>query len=83
MKISNLELVKSEQLQYFQPGFAISSLLVAIPALINVIAPIVGLIKSTLSVSGEIKDKNSTFKWDNSKVADSKTSLNLNKYISF
>ncbi|UUD35921.1 hypothetical protein NPA08_03045 [Mycoplasmopsis citelli] len=83
MKINQLTKVSQKEYANIVPGFAIAALISAIPLLINSVAPIVGLIKSSFSVSGEIKDKSNSYKWDNSKNVDKSGTNNLNKYISF
>lgn len=83
MKLQDLKRVDEQELKHIQPGFALVALITAIPTIVNAIASVVGLIKTSLTDNGEIKDKINTFKWDNSKKETTKSSPNLNKYISF
>ncbi|QZE12570.1 hypothetical protein [Mycoplasma sp. Ms02] len=62
---------KLEQISAGAAGVATVAILSAIPAIVNSIAPIVGIIKSSLSANGEIKTKEATYKWDDTKTADS------------
>ncbi|UUM20022.1 MULTISPECIES: hypothetical protein [unclassified Mycoplasma] len=83
MKLNQLSKIPQSDYVNIVPGFAIAALLSAIPLIINSIAPIVGLIKSSFSISGEIKDKTNSYKWDNSKTIEKASPNSLNKYISF
>ncbi|VEU76525.1 hypothetical protein [Mycoplasmopsis columboralis] len=83
MKINELPQVSEEDLNHINPGFSLVALATALPLIVEAIAPIIGLIKSSLAISGEIKDKNNSFKWDNSKKVEKTSTNTLNKYISF
>ncbi|APJ38601.1 hypothetical protein [Mycoplasmopsis pullorum] len=73
MKINELKPASNKDLAKIEPGSALVTFLSAIPLVVNAIAPVVGLIKSTLSSDGEIKTKEATFKWDDAPKASQKT----------
>ncbi|QGZ97368.1 hypothetical protein GE118_00940 [Mycoplasma sp. NEAQ87857] len=54
----------NKQLNDLTPGFAITGLITAIGAIATAVTPIVGLIKTATAPTGEIKDKNATYKWE-------------------
>ncbi|MDC8901032.1 hypothetical protein PR249_01870 [Metamycoplasma hyosynoviae] len=68
--MQNFRKLSLQEMKNVEGGFAVSSLITAlmtqlIPAGINIVGSIVGLVKSSSSVKGEIKQKDSDYKWDN------------------
>ncbi|AWX70441.1 hypothetical protein HUN03_00031 [Mycoplasmopsis anatis] len=67
MKLSELKKVSQKDYEKIEPGAVASMLITLLPQLIYAITPIVGLIKSSISNSGEMKTKEATYKWDYTK----------------
>ncbi|WBP84218.1 hypothetical protein [Mycoplasmopsis edwardii] len=77
MKLSNLNKVPKDKWKMIKPSFAISSLIASIPMLMGSLGSIVGLFKASFSISGEIKDKLTAYKWDNTKKVQEDASFNI------
>ncbi|VEU70118.1 hypothetical protein [Mycoplasmopsis glycophila] len=73
MKLQELEKVKKENYKDLSVGFAITTFTANLVALISAIAPLVGLIKTSLASHGEIKDKFVHYKWQLGKDGASKS----------
>ncbi|MDC8900614.1 hypothetical protein PR259_03410 [Metamycoplasma hyosynoviae] len=68
--MENFRKLSLQEMKNVEGGFAVSSFITTlmtqlIPAGINIVGSIVGLVKSSSSVKGEIKQKDSDYKWDN------------------
>ncbi|MEE3928071.1 hypothetical protein V2E24_00575 [Mycoplasmopsis ciconiae] len=64
MKLNEFEKLTPQEYSKITPGSSLALLVSTLPSLISAIAPLVGLIKASISDNGEIKTKESTFKWD-------------------
>ncbi|TDV23250.1 hypothetical protein BCF59_0595 [Mycoplasmopsis mustelae] len=81
MKLNQLQKINNKELEKIKPGFAFTALLTNIPLLASALASLVGLFKSAFSTSGEIKDKVTTYKWNNETKASS--AITKTNYIIF
>ncbi|MDD7838013.1 hypothetical protein PUW86_03355 [Metamycoplasma hyosynoviae] len=68
--MENFRKLSLQEMKNVEGGFAVSSFITTlmtqlIPAGINIVGSIVGLVKSSSSVKGEIKQKDLDYKWDN------------------
>ncbi|AMD81224.1 hypothetical protein MCANUF31_01461 [Mycoplasmopsis canis UF31] len=70
MRLSDLRKIEKRKYSRITTGFGITALLTSVPLLMSSLASVVGFFKVTFSTNGEIKDKLTTFKWDNSKKQD-------------
>ncbi|QKT05256.1 hypothetical protein [Mycoplasma sp. OR1901] len=64
MILNQLKEIEQDKMGNIKPGFAFTSLIAGIPLFINSLATVLGFFRTAFSKKGEIKDKLTTFKWD-------------------
>ncbi|MBN4084582.1 MULTISPECIES: hypothetical protein [unclassified Mycoplasma] len=64
MVLNQLKEIEKDKMTSIKPGFAFTSLIAGIPLFINSLATVLGFFRTAFSKKGEIKDKLTTFKWD-------------------
>ncbi|RIV16794.1 hypothetical protein [Mycoplasmopsis gallopavonis] len=80
MKLEQLSKISPEKYKDLTVGFSLIALATGIGAIANAIAPLIGLIKTSLAPQGEIKDKLVSYKWQ---LNDSKTKAPLETFSTF
>ncbi|QCZ36984.1 hypothetical protein [Mycoplasma nasistruthionis] len=66
MKLNQLNKVSENEKKNLNPGFAFTTLLTALPAILTGINTVVGIFKSMFSSAGSVKTKENEIKWDSS-----------------
>ncbi|WP_120160323.1 hypothetical protein [Mycoplasmopsis bovirhinis] len=78
MKLSNLKQLDQSELKQTNAAFSISAIISSVPVLMNSLASILGFFKAAFSIDGEVKDKLTTFKWDNTKKQETSNPSGFN-----
>lgn len=80
MKLTQLQELNEIQLEKIEPGAWVTTLIAAIPSILTALNPIIGLFKTTFSEKGELKTKDTSYKWENT---PKKSSINEKYYLNF
>lgn len=67
--------MKNDEGDFAVSGFITALMTQLIPAGINIVGSIVGLVKSSTSTKGEIKQKDTDYKWDNTENVTANTPM--------